>query len=119
MPLSLDQEISKKVRAALERERRINLHRYPVHIAFGDGILTLEGEMEHVAAKKIALALAAGVRGVIGIVDRLRVAPAERMRDGAIWDRIRDALIQEPGLQTCALQVRGRVRVTTIRVAAP
>ncbi len=119
MPLSLDQEISKKVRAAFERERRINLHRYPVHIDFSDGILTLEGEMEHVAAKKIGLALAAGVRGVIGIVDRLRVAPAERMRDGAIWDRVRDAMIQEPGLQTCAIRVRGRHRVTTIREAAP
>jgi osmotically-inducible protein OsmY len=84
-----------------------------------DGILTLEGEMENIAAKKIGLELAVGVRGVIGIVDRLRVAPAEPMPDGAIRDHVRDALIQEPALQTCIIRVRTRGRLTTVRGPTP
>jgi len=42
--------ILKEVRATFEREPRINLHKYPVHMEFSDGVLTLEGETEHIAA---------------------------------------------------------------------
>ena len=115
MTVSIKGDVLKKVRAALERERRINLHRYPIHLDFSDGIVTMEGEVEHVAAKKISLELAASVRGVSGIVDRLRVTPAERMPDGAIRDHVRDALIQEPALQACAITARDKGQVTTFR----
>lgn len=98
-------QIVKAVKAAFEREPRINLHRYPVQMAFQDGVLTLEGEVEHVAAKKIGLELAIAVPGVTGIVDRLHVAPALRMGDGAVLDAVRDALLQEPLLQNCTLRV--------------
>ena len=36
-------QVFKSVRAAFEREHRINLHKYPVHMDFSDGVLTLEG----------------------------------------------------------------------------
>ena len=117
--MSIEQEVVKKVRAAFEREPRINLHRYPIHIDFGDDILTLEGECEHVAAKKIALDLAAGMREVGGIVDRLRVAPAVQMGDGAIRDHVRDALIQEPTLQRCTIRVQTDGQVTTFMESMP
>jgi phage baseplate assembly protein W len=45
-------QVLKAVRAAFEREPRINLHKYPVRMEFSDGVLTLEGQAEHVAAKK-------------------------------------------------------------------
>lgn len=112
-------EIVKKVRAALERERRINLHRCPVQIEFQDGILTLEGEMEHVAAKKIALRLAAGVPGVRGIVDDLRVAPAKHMSDGEIRDHVRDALMQDSALQHCLIGVGPATELATAAASAP
>lgn len=40
-------QVLKAVRAAFEREPRINLHKYPVRMDFSDGVLTLEGEAEH------------------------------------------------------------------------
>ena len=58
------------VRAAFEREPRIDLHRYPVRMTFKDGILTLDGEVEHIVAKKLSLDLAATVPGMDGLVDR-------------------------------------------------
>jgi len=96
-----------QVRAALEHEPRVGLHRCPFDIDLdSDGTLTLEGEAESIAAKKLALELAASVPGVGGIVDRLRVAPAERMGDGAVRDHVRDALLQESALDSCGIAVR-------------
>ena len=86
-------QVLKAVRAAFEREPRINLHKYPVRMDFSDGVLTLEGEAEHVAAKKLSLELAIAIAGVTGIVDRLHVTPSTHMGDGAILDAVRDALL--------------------------
>jgi len=41
--------------------------------------VTLEGGVKDIAAKKLALELAAGLASVTGIVDRLKVVPAEHM----------------------------------------
>ncbi len=96
--------VLKQVRAALERETRVNLHKYPIEIGFADGVVTLEGEVENIAAKKLSMELAAAVRGVVGIVDRLHVVPSARMGDGAILDAVRDALLQDPLLQNCTIK---------------
>ena len=57
--------ITRKVHALLERETRINLHRYPVEISNADGVVVLEGEVADVAAKKLALELAASQLGTM------------------------------------------------------
>jgi osmotically-inducible protein OsmY len=107
--------VLKEVRAALEREPRINLHKFPIEMEFRDGVLTLEGEVEHIAAKKLGLELAIAVRGVTGIVDRLHVTPSTRMGDGAILDAIRDALLQEPTLLNCSIHVIRKGRLEAVR----
>ncbi len=110
--------ILKEVRAALEREPRINLHRHPVKMDVAEGVLTLEGDVEHIAAKKLSLELAVAVPGVTGIIDRLHVAPATRMGDGAVLDAVRDALLQEPTLRNCTIQEIRKGRCTMVREAS-
>lgn len=117
--MSHKDDMARKVRAAFEHEPRINLHRFPVVIDFRDGVVTLEGEVEHIAAKKIGLKLAARMRGVRGIVDRLRVRSAVQMSDGEIRDHVRHALIQEPTLQECAIRASAEERVTPAQESAP
>jgi osmotically-inducible protein OsmY len=107
--------VLKVVRAALEREPRINLHKFPVEMDFSEGVLTLEGEVEHVAAKKLSLELAVAVGGVTGIVDRLHVTPATRMGDGAILDAVRDALLQEQALKNCSIYVSRKGQLEPVR----
>lgn len=51
------EKILGEVRAAFAHEYRINLHRYPIQIAFSNGDLVLEGEVEDIVAKKLALEL--------------------------------------------------------------
>jgi osmotically-inducible protein OsmY len=108
-------QVLKAVRAAFEREPRINLHKHPVQMEFHDGVLTLEGQVEHIAAKKLCMELAVAVPGVSGIVDRLHVAPSTRMGDGAILDAVRDALIQEPTLLNCSIHVIRKGRLEVVR----
>lgn len=107
--------ILKEVRAALKREPRVRFDQHPIEIAFNevDDTITLQGEAPDIAAKKLALELAAAAPGARGVVDRLRVAPGERMSDEEIRNHIRDAFIQEPAFKNCALYVQTKEGVET------
>ena len=108
-----EERIVTEVAAALERDTAVNLHEFPLRLEFDDGVLTMEGEVEHIMAKKQALETAATVAGVARIVDRLRLAPAERMQDGEVRDHVCTALLSENLLATCAVLaiVKGRPEV--------
>ena len=107
--------VRRQVHAALERESRINLHRHPVRIESADGTVTLEGELADVAAKKLALQLAAAVQGVRNVVDRLQVAPGERRGDGAVRDSAARLLLEQPELRGCSLNLRTNERIQVLR----
>lgn len=109
--------ITRKVHALLERESRINLHRYPVGISNADGVVVLEGEVADVAAKKLALELAASVAGVDGIVDRLRVAPGAPRGDGAVRDSFARMLLEQPEFRNCTIRAFTNERNDTLRTA--
>lgn len=107
------QQIVTAVGAALERETSVNLHRFPLFLSSEDGILTMEGEVEHIRAKKRALEVAAAAPGVAGIIDRLRLVPATRMEDGEIRDHVCSALLAENLLASTAVWaiVKGKPEV--------
>ncbi len=109
--------VLKAVRASLEREPLVNLHHATIHMDYEDGALIMEGEVERLAAKKMAMELAAAVPGVTGIVDRLRIIPSHRMGDGAILDAVRDAFLAEPALQNCTIRLRSKGKMETVREA--
>lgn len=106
------------VRAALRRMPRIRTTGGPLHILHADGDLTLDGEVDHIAGKKLALAAAAGVASVTRIIDRLRVKPATRMVDGEIRVALRNALLEEFVLGDCTLREQVKGRVETVREPA-
>jgi osmotically-inducible protein OsmY len=108
----------RKVHGLLEHERRINLHRYPIRIDVAAGAVVLDGDVEDLAAKKLALELAAGVDGIRGVVDRLRIVPGERRGDGAMRDSLRDLLLRQPELRNCMVRFDVKGRVETAREAA-
>lgn len=113
--MASEETVVKRARAALEREPRINLHRYPIQMNFSEGVVTLEGDVEDIAAKKLALELAASIPEVTGVVDRLRVSRPLAAGDGAVRDHVRDALLQEPALESCAIRVLVKERMMAVR----
>lgn len=98
------ESITRQIHGLLERERRINLHRFPINISNADGVATLEGEVGDIAAKKLAIELANSVTDVRGVVDRLRVAPGERRGDGAIRDSLARLFLQSAEFRNCTIR---------------
>lgn len=112
--------ITRRIHGRLERERRINLHRFPIRISNADGVAVLEGEVGDIAAKKLALELAGSVPGVRGVVDRLRVAPGARPGEGRRGDgEVRDSLarrfLEQPEFRNCSLRVHTNERDELLR----
>jgi len=93
------------VRTVLRGEPVIDWEAHPIALSLDDaGVVTLEGEVGDVAAKKLALERAAASAHITAVVDRLHVAPAVRMEDGAILDHACHALLGEPALFECSLR---------------
>jgi osmotically-inducible protein OsmY len=107
--------LTRHVRAALERETRINLHRFPIRIESEEDVVTLEGEVADIAAKKLALEAAARVEGVGGILDRLRVAPGEPRGDGAIRDSFARRLLESAEFRNCTIRTCTNARAEVLR----
>ena len=107
--------ITRQIHGLLERERRINLHRFPIHISNADGVAVLEGEVGDIAAKKLAIELAASVSDVRGVVDRLRVAPGERRGDGAIRDSLARVLLEAAEFRNCTIRSYTNERAQVLR----
>ncbi len=108
-----DEEILKRVQAALETEPRINLHQFPIHLEVEAGALTLEGEVESIAARRLALRRASEAAGVEQVVDRLRLAASEPRGDGEILDALEQSLLRECDLKNCTLRrgEKGKVEI--------
>jgi osmotically-inducible protein OsmY len=108
--------ILKSVRAMLEREPRIDLHRWPVRLGMtDDGVVVLEGDVGNVAAKKLALEIAGEIPEVRGVVDRLHVVPAEPRGDGAILDALTARLLEVRELKNCTLRVLKKGQTVTVQ----
>lgn len=113
-------DIAQKARAALEAQTRVNLAQHPLRVeATPDGAIVLEGEVADIAVRKIALSLAAGVPGVRGVVDRLRVCAADQRGDGAIRDSLVKFVESESEFSNCTLRTRVEGRVAVAHDAGP
>jgi osmotically-inducible protein OsmY len=113
-----EKEILDRVRSALRSEPRIRPTDGPIRLAFANGNLTMEGEVDHIAGKKLALERAARIPEVATITDRLHVRPATPMGDGEIRDRVRDALLEDSDLARNTIRVRVKGAPETVREPA-
>ena len=101
--------------AALERDNRVDLHRYPVRVSDAGAQFVLEGEVENIAAKKLILRTAHQIADGHAIVDRLRLRSAESREDGALRDEVLNALSQEPVFTEYMIRVRRNQQMETVR----
>lgn len=111
--MRVEEQVITAVAAVLEQDPYINIRDFPLQLEFSSGLLTLEGEVEHIMAKKRALEVAGATSGVERIVDRLRLVPASPMQDGEIRDHVCNSIVSENYLGTCAVWaiVKGKAEV--------
>lgn len=111
-------DLSQRVTAALEFERRINLHRFPIRVRSSAGTLVLEGHVEDVAAKRIAARIASELAGGESlVVDALDVVPAVSRPDGDMLDAFTRTLLDSPELRPFTIRRRHRDELQTLRTA--
>jgi osmotically-inducible protein OsmY len=100
------QEIEKRLRAVLEHDTRVNLHRSPIDVRVRADTVTLAGEVASIEEKRIAMEHARAVAGALPVADRLRVRPTSTPGDGAIRDAVCRHLLQEPAFQRMRIECR-------------
>jgi osmotically-inducible protein OsmY len=97
--------------AAFERDADINLHRYPITVKVDDGIY-LEGEVEHIIAKRKALRIAKQTANTVAIVDRLRLRVGSPRANKELMNAVLNALIQEPAF--AQMEIRAGIAQPTV-----
>jgi len=107
--------ILREIRAALEHEPRVNIHRNTIHMAFLNDALTMDGEVGSLAAKRIALEHARTLNGIYNTIDRLRVTPGERKGDGAVRDALAAFLLDETAFRDHAISTKSKGSAIRLR----
>lgn len=108
--------VIKTVRAGLERDPHINLHRWPIRLEMSeDCVLLMEGEVDSIAAKKMALEIAGATPDVHGVIDRLQVVPAEPRSDGEILGSLETLLLEARDLKNCSLRAMKKGQAFTLQ----
>lgn len=113
-----DYKTLQAIRAAFEREPRVHIHSNHIRLHFTDGLLMIQGEVDDIASKKLALELA-GELAEETIEDRLLLTSASPSEDGALRDAVTLAISEEPTLRNCTIQVWIKDREETIRATQP
>lgn len=86
-----------RIRAALERDRRVNMHQSPITVWSQKGQIVLDGMVDDIIAKRAAFNDASKLtRGRWPVLDLLRINPGQAMEDLALRDEIGDLLAKEP-----------------------
>jgi osmotically-inducible protein OsmY len=86
----------KTLRAALTDRLHLDPRKNHIDITMEADAVVMEGEAPMAALKKRALLIAMGLEGTSGVVDRLKVRPANKMTDDEIKDHLYGALSEEP-----------------------
>lgn len=107
-----DREITRAIELRLDRSPAVAAHR--IDVATNKGIVTLTGSADSVPARREAVRLAASVRGVRAILDKLTVRPVART-DERLRRDIKEALADDPATSALGLKVAVSEGVATVR----
>ena len=108
--------LSRELTAALEKEPRVNLHQNPIHVSLDDGVVRLEGSVDGIIAKRVAMVTAHRIAGGVPVTDRLRVRSERRQEDGELSRQTVNTLELEPVFRDYGIREERRSRMETVRV---
>jgi len=111
-----ESDIGKAIKTALEVDPRVDMRRFPIQVmSDGGGCLRLEGQVQSIVAKRVAIAHAQRVCGMQRVIDALKLVPAEARGDGEIRDAFARGLLQQPEFRNCSLRQHHKGRDETVQ----
>jgi osmotically-inducible protein OsmY len=108
-----DREIQRVVEQQLQRRERVPAH--AVDVAVSDGKVTLSGAVSSLAAKWHASEIAAGIRAVVDVQNRLQVSSKVKVPDEILAARVKAALSEEVAADLPELRVEVNNAIVTVR----
>lgn len=109
----------KQVQAAIEHAAHMGRAGRPLAVSVEGSMVTLEGEVASVAAKKMAIEAAGSVVGVRGVIDRLRIGAPEVNGHGALRTAVCKLLLDDPDFRNCTIRAHHKGRLDTLREQGP
>lgn len=114
--MNIPPDLPQRIVAAYEFERRINLHRFPIQVRATDDTIVVEGHVQDVPAKRLALRIARELAGEAAIViDGLDLEPAVSRPDGALLDAFTQALLECKEFARFGLRRHHREEIQVLR----
>ncbi|MDY6812655.1 MAG: BON domain-containing protein [Pseudomonadota bacterium] len=101
------QQVARAIRAALEHDRRVDLHDAAVKITGMAGEVVLEGEVADVEALRVARSVALEAADQCRVADRLRRRRTETLPPDATAEQVLRQLANERNLARCGLAAEG------------
>jgi osmotically-inducible protein OsmY len=98
-----DSDITYWVKDALHRDVRVES--YDINVSTKDGVVTLSGSVDNLAAKKYADLEAKKVDGVLGVINRITVLPSWRS-DTDIRNAVRRRILNSAVIESEGISVR-------------
>jgi osmotically-inducible protein OsmY len=86
---------------------------YSIDVSTNQGIVTLSGSTDNLMSKERAVTVAASIRGVRGVIDRIAVTPVSRP-DEDIRKNILTALFQDPATESYQVAVSVKDAVASL-----
>jgi osmotically-inducible protein OsmY len=118
MSQSTSEDLVNEIRAALEHDTRINIEDHPVEVAVEDGKVVLAGRVGDIIEKRLAVNIATRFAGKTAtVIDRLRVATPEPMKDLALRDAVVKTLSREPAFRDYSMAVEVGTHQETVHYA--
>ncbi len=112
----MNRDILHEALTAIRSEPRIGPHFRPEGLTIdNEGVVTIEGEVNNLAQKRLAMVRLAATPGVTAIVDRLHIRPTVQMSDAGIVDHLRKAFSYEPSFHGETLSERRGEELVPIR----
>lgn len=106
-----DRELTVAVDSELMRDDSVAANY--IDVSAEEGIVTLSGRVHHLLARERAVTIARSVKGVLSVIDHLKVRPVPRS-DAAIASDVRRAFDYEPALSPEDFEIAVRNAVVTL-----
>jgi osmotically-inducible protein OsmY len=111
-PVITDLSISDAVGDELLMDKAVPSYR--ITVATVNGIVSLRGSVDNILAKERAARIAGIVKGVRGVVNKLKVDPPVLRTDLQIRDDVEDALLTDPATDSFEIDVKVSDNVVTL-----
>lgn len=97
-------DLSQQVACALEDDPRVDLQRCPIRVTASEHGVKLEGEVDSIATKRIASAIAQRLAGDVPVADALQITSPEPYDDADIRETLANALLRQRELHNCTVR---------------